>query len=222
MKKTNSGILIIGLAALIALLGVDCAAAVSWAGTAAELRVAPGQEKAVAEFAFRNLGQQPLRFTSLRPSCDCLTAAASKEVFAPGERGTVRVEFTVGGRSGRQEKYVMVTTDDPAEKPVSLLVVIEISEPVAMQPRQLLWEKGAAAAEQTVAIRLADPGKAARVEAQCADERFTVAVEPAKGAGAYRLRARPVTTAELAQATVRITVWIDGHPQVSVLGLGVR
>ena len=38
-----------------------------------------------------------------------------------------------------------VTTDDPAEQPVSLLVVIEISEPMAMQPRQLLWEKGALA-----------------------------------------------------------------------------
>lgn len=84
-----------------------------------------------------------MRFTSLRPSCDCLTAAVSKEAFAPGEMGTVRVEFTVGGRSGRQEKYVTVTTDDPAEQPVSLLVVIEISEPMAMQPRQLLWEKGA-------------------------------------------------------------------------------
>ena len=84
-----------------------------------------------------------MRFTSLRPSCDCLTAAASKEAFAPGEMGTVRVEFTVGGRSGRQEKYVTVTTDDPAEQPVSLLVVIEISEPMAMQPRQLPWEKGA-------------------------------------------------------------------------------
>ena len=87
-------------------------------------------------------GQQSLRFTSLRPSCDCLTAAASKEVFALGEMGTVRVEFTVGGRSGRQEKYVTVTTHDPAEQPVSLLVVIEISEPMAMQPRQLPWEKG--------------------------------------------------------------------------------
>ena len=86
-----------------------------------------------------------MRFTLLRPSCDCLTAAASKEAFAPGGRGAVRVEFTVGGRSGRQEKYVTVTTDDPAEKPVSLLVVVEISEPVAMQPQQLLWEKGAVA-----------------------------------------------------------------------------
>lgn len=134
----------------------------------------------------------------------------------------MRVEFTVGGRSGRQEKFVKVTTDDQAEKPVSLLVVVEISEPVAMQPRQLFWDKGAVAAEQTVAIRLAEPNKYARVEAQCAGGRFMVAVEPAKGAGAYRLRARPVTTAELAQATVRITVWIDGHPQVSVIVLGVR
>jgi hypothetical protein len=98
-----------------------------------------------SDLAAAERGQQSLRFTSLRPSCDCLTAAVSKEAFAPGEMGTVRVEFSVGGRSRRQEKYVTVTTDDPAEQPVSLLVVIEISEPMAMQPRQLLWEKGAVA-----------------------------------------------------------------------------
>ena len=33
-----------------------------------------------------------MRFTSLRPSCDCLTAAVSKEAFAPGEMGGVRLE----------------------------------------------------------------------------------------------------------------------------------
>ena len=33
---------------------------------------------------------QPLRFTSLRPSCDCLSAAVSKESFASGEAGTVQ------------------------------------------------------------------------------------------------------------------------------------
>ncbi len=222
MKTSKSPILPLWVAALAALLGVDCAAAVAWSGTAAELRVAPGQDKTFAEFAFRNDGAGNVRFLSLRPSCDCLTARASKEVFAPGESGTVRVEFTVGGRQGRQEKFVTVTTDDPAEKPVSLLVVVEIPEAVALQPRQLYWEKSAVAAEKAVAVVLTEAGKDSRVEAQCADERFTVAVEPATGVGAYRLRVRPITTAELAQATVRVTVWIDGHPQVSVVVVGVR
>jgi hypothetical protein len=82
--------------------------AVSWSGTAAELRVAPGQEQAVVAFAFRNSGQQPLRFTSLRPSSVCLTAAASNEAFTRGEMGTMRAKFTGDGRSGRQEKSVTV------------------------------------------------------------------------------------------------------------------
>lgn len=49
-----------------------------------------------------------------------------------------------------------------------------------------------------------------------------LAVEAAKAAGAYRLRVRPVMTAELAQATVRVTVWIQGHPHVAVIVVGVR
>ncbi len=215
---------IVLLVGVIAVAGRPEMAAMRWSGTVAELTVAAGQEKTTVEFAFRNDGARPLRFVTLRPSCDCLTARASKEVFAPGESGVVKVEFTVGGRIGRQEKFVTVTTDDPAEKPVSLLIVVEIPEPVAVQPRQLFWEKAAAAAEKTVAIALAQPGKDSRVEAQCADERFAVTVEPAAGAGAYRLRVRPVTTAELAQATVRVTVWMagEGHPQVLVIVVGVR
>ena len=80
----------------------------SWSGTAPVLRVAPGQEQAVVAFAFRNSGQQPLRFTSLRPSSGCLTAAASNEAFTGGEMGTMRAKFTGDGRSGRQEKSVTV------------------------------------------------------------------------------------------------------------------
>ncbi|MSU51351.1 MAG: DUF1573 domain-containing protein [Opitutus sp.] len=110
MKKSAPSLLATGFAALTALVGVVCEAAVSWSGTAAELRVAPGQDKTVAEFAFRNSGTQPMRFTSLHPSCDCLSATTSKESFAAGEAGVVRVEFTVGGRQGRQEKFVTVTT----------------------------------------------------------------------------------------------------------------
>ena len=106
MKQSPRSPLPIGVAALTGLLGVVCEAAVSWSGTAAELRVAPGQDKTVAEFAFRNSGTSPLRFTSLRPTCDGLSVEASNTSFAPGETGTVRVEFTVGGRQGRQEKSV--------------------------------------------------------------------------------------------------------------------
>ena len=124
-----------------------------------------------------------MRFTSLRPSSDCLTAAASKEAFAGGEMGAMRVEFTVGGRSGRQEKFVTVRTDDPAEKPVSLVVVVDIPESMAMLPPQLFGEKYTVAAEKTVAILLIVSGKDARVEARRADERFTVAVEPARERG---------------------------------------
>jgi hypothetical protein len=78
-----------------------------------------------------------LHFASLPPTCDGLSAAVRKESFAPGQTGTVRVEFTVGGRSGRQEKSVSVTTDDPADQPVTVWLVVDIPEPGAMDPTAL-------------------------------------------------------------------------------------
>jgi hypothetical protein len=131
-EKTTPSPLPLRAATLTAFFGGVCEAGVSRSGTAAELRVTPGQEKTVAEFAFRYSGTQPLHFASLPPTCDGLSTAVSKESFAPGQTGTVRVEFTVSGRSGRQEKSVSVTTDDPADQPVTLWLVVDTPEPVAL------------------------------------------------------------------------------------------
>lgn len=193
-----------------------------WSATTAELKAEHRQEKVATEFAFRNDGPRALRFVSLQPSCDCTTAAASKAVFAPGEAGVVSVEFTVGSRLGRQEKFVTVTTDDPAEPPVNLKLVIDIPEPVAISARQLFWAKDAPAEAQAIVITVANPEKSTVTSAECADERFTTTVEPGPTKGSYHLIVRPTTTAMLAQAAVRVTTVIAGHPQVSVVVVGVR
>ena len=67
MKKSTRQIRLVVLFAAWAMQRSTGEAAVAWSGTAAELRVAAGQEKTAAEFAFRNSGARPVRFTSLRP-----------------------------------------------------------------------------------------------------------------------------------------------------------
>jgi hypothetical protein len=209
-------------ATLTALVGVVCEAAVSWSGMAAELRVAPGQEKTVAEFAFRNSGSQPLHFTSLRPSCDCLSAAVSKESFAPGETGTVRVEFTVGGRLGRQQKSVTVTTDAPADQPVTLLLVVDIPEPVAIRPTALFWSKDAVPEEKSFTIKVDDPAHATVTEATCVDPRFIPLLEPTAQRGTYRLRVLVTDSSTPAQATIRIATQLGERPLISVVTVGIK
>lgn len=209
-------------ATLTALVGVVCEAAVSWSGMAAELRVAPGQDKTVAEFAFRNSGSQPLHFTSLRPSCNCLSAAVSKESFAPGETGPVRVEFTVGGRQGRQQKSVTVTTDDPADQPVTLLLVVDIPEPVAIRPAALFWTQGAVPEEKSFTIKVDDPAHATVTEATCVDPRFITFLEPTAQVGTYRLRVLVTDSSTPAQATIRIATQLGERPLVSVVTVGIK
>jgi hypothetical protein len=209
-------------AALTALVGVGCAAVVSWSGTAAELRVTPGPEKTVAEFVFRNSGSQPLHFTSLRPSCDGLSAAVSKESFAPGEMGPVRVEFTVGGRSGRQVKSVTVTTDDPADQPVTLLLVVDIPEPVAIRPAALFWTQGAVPEEKSFTIKVDGPAHATVTEATCVAPRFIPFLEPTAQVGTNRLRVRVTDSSTPAQATIRITTQLGERPLVSVVTVGIK
>ena len=142
-EKTTPSPLPLWAATLTALVGVGCAAAVSWSGTTAELRVAPRHADLDLQTAVRHSGTAPLRFTSLRPRCDGLSVEASNTSFAPGATGTVRVDLTVGARSARQEKSVTVTTDDPADQPVTWWLVVDIPEPVAIRPTALFWTQGA-------------------------------------------------------------------------------
>jgi len=204
------------------LVGVGGEAAVSWSGTAAELRIAPSQEKTVAEFAFRYSGTQPLHFASLRPTGDGLSAAVSKESFAPGQTGTVRVEFTLGGRSGRQEKSVTVTAKDPADQPVTLWLVVDTPEPGAMDPTALCWTKGAVPEEKSFTIKGDGPAHASVTEATCVDPRFIPLLARTAQAGTDRLRVLVTDSSTPAQATIRITTQVGARPLVSVVTVGIK
>jgi len=212
---------ILFIAALVACCGT-CKAAVAWAGTAAECKVETGQEKAVAEFAFRNAGTRAVRVVSLRPSCDCISAQASKPSFAAGEAGVVRVEMALAGLVGRQEKMVNVTTDDPTEKPVELLLVVDIPEAVAIRPRALAWEVGAKLQQKVLTVTVAEPAKAVVTEARCDDARFEVSLEPGAKRGVYRLRVQPVAIGSPVRTTVRLTTMVEGCPLVSVIYVAVK
>jgi hypothetical protein len=77
MKKSTSSLLPLWAATLTALVGVVCEAAVSWSGTAAELRVAPRHADSESETAVRHSGPWPQFFISPLPGSDSSMAAGS-------------------------------------------------------------------------------------------------------------------------------------------------
>src|SRR5882724_2479400 len=102
----------------------------------------PEDKKAVAKFHFVNAGQSTIKIASVRTSCGCTTAALEKDQFAPGEAGDIEARFEFGSRSGHQEKTIAVTTSDQPNRPTYLRLVVDIPEPVVLQPEFVLWKIG--------------------------------------------------------------------------------
>lgn len=80
-------------------------------------------------FKFTNKGKSPLVIEKVQPSCGCTGATTGgKNEFAKGESGEVKVTFNTQGRSGRQEKHIMVFTNDPDMPQKDLKISCEIDE----------------------------------------------------------------------------------------------
>lgn len=58
------------------------------------------------DFTFKNTGDAPLIITNAQGSCGCTVPEWPREPIAPGEEGTIHVEFNSAGRAGNQQKEV--------------------------------------------------------------------------------------------------------------------
>lgn len=212
------------ISACLCLLAVGAPTALAdlqWKTTDLEIKTEVGQEDAVAVYPFRNAGDKPVRILSLDPSCNCVSAEPSKELYAPGEAGEIRVTASLAGFVGRLRRSIVVETDDVAGKFAELTLTLDIPEPVTISPRFLLWQVGDKPEEKSLEIVLAEPGKTKLGEVECRHPVFSARLTPEQ-AGRCRLLVKPADTQRPAEATIRLNVTIAGRPQSCVIYVAVR
>jgi hypothetical protein len=188
-----------------------------WPVTELRAAAAVGKDAVAVLFPFRNGGNKPVRLVSIRPSCDCVTATVAKEVWAPGESGELTAVFTVDGRTGLQNRNLVVTTDDEPGNPVVLKLVIEIPEEVSIRPELVSWTLGDEPLAKTVEVLVRDAAPTAKAEVQCTDGRFLASIELGPKPGMWLVRVQPRDTDKPAQAAVRVAVTVGGKPRVQLL-----
>ena len=71
-------------------------------------------------FKFKNTGNAPLVIEKTGVSCGCTTPTYTKKPIMPGEEGEITVEFNSNGKTGRQDKEVMVYYNNIESSPVIL------------------------------------------------------------------------------------------------------
>ena len=60
---------------------------------------------------FKNVGDKPLVIMNAQGTCGCTVAEKPEQPVAPGEEGVIKAKFSSEGRTGFQEKQVIVTTN---------------------------------------------------------------------------------------------------------------
>ncbi|MGV8017894.1 MAG: DUF1573 domain-containing protein [Ignavibacteria bacterium] len=78
-------------------------------------------------FRFTNKGNSNLNIERVQTSCGCTGATVGeKSDYAKNESGEIKVNFSTQGREGRQEKTIIVYSNDPQNPQVVLTVKCDI------------------------------------------------------------------------------------------------
>jgi hypothetical protein len=80
-------------------------------------------------FTIANTGGDILIIKDVRASCGCTAAKPQKSELKPGESTAIEVMFNSNGRSGQQQKYVFVNTNDPNNSEIKLKISGNIINP---------------------------------------------------------------------------------------------
>ncbi len=113
-------------------------------------------------FPFQNTGNGILVFTSLHASCGCLNAralsqnsATPKNIFKPGEKGMIAVDFNSSQFSGNVVRTVTVETNaNDHQSSATLKLSANITEEISASPALLYLGKISRSSENTYTIKL--------------------------------------------------------------------
>jgi Protein of unknown function (DUF1573) len=174
----------------------------------------PEQEMIVAKYRFTNAGKEPVKIEKVQTSCGCTTAALKKTEYAPGESGEIEAKFSFGGRIGKQEKTILVTTFQAREKPTILRLLVDIQDPVQIQPELVLWRVGEQPDTKKIQIRVAENASVKILSVASDNPSIKAQLSEVKPGKEYEIEITPTDLSQPAGATFLIrTDYPTQNPQ---------
>ncbi len=192
------------LAAMVVGTLGNARAELTWEKKEIELHPKPTDPTAVANFQYENKGTKPVKITSVKSSCGCTVASSKKDDVAPGEKGEITATFNIGGRTGTQEKAVTVTTDDPAQPLINLMLKVVVPVALEVQPTFVYWQNGEATTAKVIRVKAAKEFAITKLDVTSSDPQFTTKVEKGSAPGEFTITVQPKETSQLSNATLTI------------------
>ena len=108
----------------------DSASAVhaKWAETTFDYGTVQQSQKITHRFTFINEGKQALYIRKTKSGCSCLKTIAVTDTIAPGDTGSITLEFDTAGKTGKDSARMVVYLNDPFNPEVVLVMIGEIEK----------------------------------------------------------------------------------------------
>jgi Protein of unknown function (DUF1573) len=164
-----------------------------------------GEKRVGGAFAFTNKGANPIKIVGIKTSCGCTVADIDKKLYAPGEKGSIKVSYN--GTSSQSEdslRHVVVVTDEETNNFYSLEVQPKIKRIIKMSPTSVGWGIGAEAAEKSITLDAVDSLGVHITEVESSNDTFEVTLKTIKPNKQYEIVVKPSTTSLAATGSLRI------------------
>ena len=98
--------------------------------------VGPGTNN-LCEFRFTNAGNSTLKIGEITKTCGCTPFSLAKKEYAPGESGSLKVNYFSEQLRGQTTKHLVIHSNDRARPEVTLAVKADIKIQVDHEPKTL-------------------------------------------------------------------------------------
>lgn len=186
---------------LLLALTLPAWAKLQFESTFLEVRLPAAAEEGTAIYHFTNAGTKAETIATVVMNCDCLKVEAAggkitadgKREYAPGEAGTIRMQFKVGNSVGEVEQAVgLVMQSDPKGQPsIGLSVRFIIPELVLLEPKVLKWQQGTPATPQKISITMHDPSGVRITKVSSTSEDYQLELKTVQEGRSYELLVTP-------------------------------
>ena len=155
-------------------------------------------------FKFTNEGSKTIKIVGMKPSCGCTVANLEKKEYAPGESGTVSIEYKRVANTEKTSNTVLVVTDEEKDNFYTLAITANQKDGVALSTRLLDWTVGGSDEPQTVEVTVQEGLSfnitGVRTTHDSFEGRLTT-IEPKKK---YKITVQPTTTEYPGIGAIRI------------------
>lgn len=110
-----------------------------------------GRDQIEHAFVLTNKGDEPVKISSIKNCCGVTSSVTPMEIL-PGSNAVCRSIFTTKNRYGKQEKQILLATNDRRKPYFELMMTGVLKRPVEVSPRIVRLEKLTAGGEIDVEI----------------------------------------------------------------------